>query len=113
MNKFTKLISKGGDATLLQRVELLAKAVVLKQKALIANLEERKNNLEMEEQRLLDLAPETSDSLRPATKQFDAGEFVEKLQDLRIQLAEVNIELEIANKTWNDLFEEEKTPATA
>ena len=55
---------------------------------------------------LTDFAPETTDSLRPGDKNWDAAEWARELQETKEQLYDVNIQLKLANETYEEYFKE-------
>lgn len=103
MNKFLQSISTG-DKILLKRAESLATAASIEQQQLINFLKNEKVRLELKEADLTDLSPETTDSLRPGCKCWDAKVWVKELQQTREQLYHLNIQLEIAEKTNKEFF---------
>lgn len=105
MNKFTRLIAGGNEATLLARATQVARSTELAQKALINDLETKVQELSNALHAKLDLAPETTDSLRPAGNGFKPHQWVEDVQQLKVALKRANEELDIAKNTYADFFE--------
>lgn len=109
MNKFTKLISEGGDTLLQRRAESVASAAEIAQQSLVNKLKLEKSNLELKIINLTDLAPDTKDSLRPCDANWDANKWVTELQRAKQDLYNVDIQLKIAQGTYAEFFTEEKT----
>ena len=112
MNKFIQLISEGADKTLQRRAEAVATAAEIAQQSLVNKLKLEKTNLELKITNLTDLAPDSKDSLRPCDANWDANRWVTELQKAKQDLYNVTIQLEIAEKTFNEYFKEETETAT-
>ena len=63
-----------------------------------------KLNLEFKINNLVDMAPETSDSLRPGAKNFDATKWVSELHSLKMQIKLKGIELSEAEAIVKEWF---------
>jgi hypothetical protein len=103
MNKFEKLLSKGGDVYA-RRVEALSTQAEVAQQSIVNKLKQEKTKLELEIINLTDLSPESTDSLRPGTKNWDATAWAKNLQRAKQDLHTVNIQLEIAENTYKEYF---------
>lgn len=106
MNKFTKLITEGADKTLQRRAEAVSTAAEIAQQNLVNKLKLEKSNLELKITNLTDLAPDSKDSLRPCDANWNANEWVTSLQKAKQDLYNVNIQLKIAEDTYNEYFKE-------
>ena len=87
MSKFTNMISASNSSTLMSRSEDLAEEVVLELNSFINNLKKEKSQLKNKINKLTDLAPENSTSLRPGHADFDASVWVKNLHHLGCQNA--------------------------
>lgn len=105
-NKFIKLISDNGSSTLIRRAETIATAAEVAQQNIVNQLKQEKSRLEMQIINLTDFAPETTDSLRPGDKNWDAVEWARELQETKEALYDVNIQLKLANETYEEYFKE-------
>lgn len=105
-NKFIKLISDNGNSTLIRRAEILSTAAEVAQQNIVNQLKQQKTQLEMKVTNLTDFAPETTDSLRPGDKDWDAAKWAKELQETKEQLYDINIQLKIAEDTYNEFFKE-------
>lgn len=105
-NKFIDLISNNGSATLVRRAETISTAAEVAQQNIVNQLKQEKSRLEMLIINLTDFAPETTDSLRPGDKNWDAAEWATELQEAKEQLYDVNIQLKLAIETYEEYFKE-------
>lgn len=112
MNKFIKLITDGGDKTLQRRAESISTAAEIAQQNLVNKLKLEKSNLELKIMNLTDLAPDSKDSLRPCDAKWNANTWVTDLQKAKQDLYNVTIQLEIAQKTYDEYFKEEAEMVT-
>lgn len=103
-NKFIKLISNNGSQTLVRRAETLATAAEIAQQNIINTLKQEKSALQMKIMNLTDFAPETTDSLRPGDKDWDAKQWAVELQKTKQDLYYVDIQLSIAEGTYDEYF---------
>jgi len=106
MNKFTKLISNNGDSTLQRRAQSVATSAEIAQQSLVNKLRLEKSNLELKIMNLTDLAPDSKDSLRPCDAGWNANTWATELQRAKQDLYNVNIQLKIAEETFNEYFKE-------
>ena len=102
MNKFEKMLTS--DSVYNKRVEILSKTAELAQKNLINDLKTTKEELELKIFNLTDLAPDSSDSLRPGSKNWNAARWAKSLQETKQSLHMCKIQLDIANKTLDEYF---------
>lgn len=106
MNKFLKSISNGKD-TLKKRAESIATSAEVAQSNLVNYLKNEITKLELKESDLTDFSPESTQSLRPGTKDWDAESWAKELQEVRQGLYYLRIQLEIAEGTFKEYFSEE------
>lgn len=107
MNKFTKLISDNNSSTLTRRAGSIATAAQIAQQNIVNQLKQRKCELELKVANLTDLAPESTDSLRPGDKDWDAKKWAIELQETNQELYDLNIQLTIAENTYKEYFEDD------
>ena len=112
MNKFTKLITDGADKTLQRRAEAVSTSAEIAQQNLVNKLKLEKSNLELKITNLTDLAPDSKDSLRPCDANWDPNAWVTNLQRTKQDLYNVTIQLDIAQKTYDEFFKEEAEMVT-
>ena len=80
---------------------------------LIRDLEREKRALENELLNLTDLSPDNAFDLKPGGKNFKATEWVDKIQDIKVQTMNLNIQLKIAKETQTEWFTDESTETKA
>lgn len=90
-----------------KRATMVATNLEIEQTNWVNNLKQEKMKLEMKIQDLTDFAPDSTDSLRPASKNFDAKQWVKELNEAKIELYELNIALEIAEEVTKEYFTDE------
>lgn len=108
MNKFTELISNNTSSTLTRRASSIATAAEIAQQNIVNQLKQKKSEVELQIINLTDLAPESSDSLRPGDKDWDAKEWALQLQEAKQTLYNINIQLKLAEETYNEYFTEQR-----
>ena len=106
MNKFTSLISSNGNETLKRRASIIAQNAEVAQQNLVNELKQKKTELELRIADLTDLAPESTESLRPGTKDWDAKKWVKDLQQAKQDKYMNDIQLKLAEETFNEYFKE-------
>jgi hypothetical protein len=109
MSKFEKMISSSNSATLANRASDLAEDVVLELNSFINNLKKEKSKLKSTINKLTDLAPENTTSLRPGHPDFEPAKWVSELHQCRMDLALKEVELAEAEAIYNEYFGEEET----
>ncbi len=109
MSKFEKMISSSSSATLANRASDLAEDVVLELNSFINNLKKEKSKLKSTINKLTDLAPENTTSLRPGHPDFEPAKWVSELHQCRMDLALKEVELAEAEAIYNEYFGEEET----
>lgn len=109
MSKFEKMISSSSSATLANRASDLAEDVVLELNSFINNLKKEKSKLKSTINKLTDLAPENTTSLRPGHPDFEPAKWVAELHQCRMDLALKEVELAEAEAIYNEYFGEEET----
>jgi len=102
-SKFVERLTASNESIKDNRARIIASSASTAQQAIIQKLIERKNKLELELENLYDLSPGTTVSLKFA-ENFDATKWAEAIQNAKIQLANLSIELKIANDTNEEWF---------
>ena len=104
MNKFTKMLSSTRNELLKRRAVQIATSAQIAQENLVNAIKQDIVKTELRVQSLMDMGPDTADSLRPAHKDFDPQSWVAEIQRAKESLYEKKISLKIATATYNDLF---------
>ena len=63
--------------------------------------------MELKIANLTDLAPETTDSLRPGSKDWDPAIWAKSLQEAKQKLYSTDIQLKLAQETYDEYFTQE------
>jgi hypothetical protein len=104
VNKFTQLISDNGDSVLKRRAGNLATTAEIAQQTLINDLKNKKATLELQLANLTDLAPNNKLDLTPSSENWDPNKWVTEVQNTKQQLYNLDIQLQLAEATYNEFF---------
>lgn len=113
MNKFLKMMSQNDSRALQARAGQINTTGEIAQKSLIQALENKKAKLEIAIQDLTDFAPDTTQSLRPGCKNWDPEKWAKDLHNLKVELYGIELELKIAEDTYDEFFGSEDEHTTA
>ena len=102
--KFESILTQNFSEIKKSRAKLLCDSAKTTQEKLVNDKKAVVLKIERDIDELTDLAPSSVTQLK--LDRFDAEEWVAKLQDLRCQLYEAKIELDIAQNTYNEFFTE-------
>jgi hypothetical protein len=106
--KFEKLMGANVDGVRSTRIEHITSQARNAINRRIILLEDMLSTKNLELDNLMDLAPDTTDSLRPGGKNFEPNQFIERILKLKKEIMVIEeIDLKIAKATYTDLFEEE------
>ena len=108
MNKFEEIVGNNSNAVLARRATHLADTAKLSQESLMNTLKTKKAELEGKIINLTDLAPTSKDSLAPGVVDFNAKNWVEELQNLKLQLYDLEVSIKLANETYSEYFVDKK-----
>lgn len=103
--KFASLISNG-NTTLARRAGIIETQARIAQQAVIDSLKKEKSNLEIKIMNMTDFAPESTDSLRPGSINFDADTWASELQAAKMDLWKHDLAISEAEKTYDEFFKE-------
>lgn len=113
-NKFIKSIAGTAEGIKLARAVNTATAAKLASESLINELSVEVQSIEANLTSQLDIGPETTDSLRPVGRNFDAASWVRQVHNLKVTLKRAQEKLDIAKTTHSEWFSEAPaSPATA
>jgi uncharacterized protein YdcH (DUF465 family) len=117
MNKFVQTLSASDASIKESRARILSEQTEIEASTMVQNLKKEKLQLQSKINQMTDLAPETTDSLRPGTKGFDASKWIKDLHTFKMQLKLKQIELDEAESIYNEWFgiaeDEAETKATS
>lgn len=106
MSKFSTQLSGTHRELRESRANSAAKQASSAQDELVSSLRREVGRLELDIESHTDIAPTSSIQLR--LENFDAKSWVERLQDLKIQLLEARAKLQVAEDTRREWFDETK-----
>ena len=106
-NKFMKNLTSGETGIKEKRAGILSQQAENAQTELLTRLRGERSDLELKIDRLSDLAPDSTTSLKVGGDNFDAKAWVLEIQTAKVELAAKDVELDIAQKTYDEWFVEE------
>lgn len=109
MNKFAQNLTKNNKQIKESRAKRVAEQAKMAQEDVVRTLRTETMDLEAKLEDLEDLSPDSTMSLNPVKGEFDAKEWVNKIQSIKIELANKTIEYKIAKETFDSYFTEEET----
>ena len=109
MGKFLQMMSQNDSKALVARASQINTQAKIAQSSIVQKLKNDIANVEIEIQNLTDFAPDTTQSLRPGVKGWNPAKWASDLQDAKVRLYELNVELKIAEKTFDEFFGDETT----
>ena len=101
---FVKSLTRNNRDIKKDRAVTIAETAELKYRQYVENLRIQFSQLKRERDVMLDLAPTTTDSLVSASG-FNPDDFIVKDMKLGIDIRQLEIKLEIAEKRYNELFQ--------
>lgn len=111
MSKFVKNLVQDEVGIKQQRASILAEETKNCQEDLVRDLQREKRNLETKLLNLTDLSPDNTYSLKPGGESFSAQKWVKEMQDTKVKLMNIDIELEVAQNTLKEWFGNEQETA--
>ena len=108
MNKFTKNLEATNKEIKGKRAQMIAIEVQEEQTDLLTKLKREKRALDKKLMDLEDLSPDSAYSLRPTAKDFNAKNWVKEIQDTKVSLRLIEVQIEIAEDTFKEYFSEVK-----
>ena len=106
MNKFVTAIAGSAEGIKLKRAQDTATAAQLAQQSLINDKSKVVQSLNAQLTKLLDIGPDSADSLRPVNKDFNAEAWVSQVQEVKFSLKKAQEQLDIATATYGEWFVE-------
>ena len=105
---FYKTLTASNKDIKANRAAIIAEDVEMYQNQLIETLKLKTRECNRQIMNLEDLSGDSIVSLNPVKDNFKADEWVNQMQALKVELANLEIELEIAQETYTTYFSEEK-----
>lgn len=109
MNKFEKMLSADNKTIKAARAKIVAEDIKDAQDEVVRNLRQEKRDFERRLIQLSDLSPDSEFSLKVIKDNFNAKEWAKETQAIKIELANKQVELELAEATYNEWFSDEKS----
>jgi hypothetical protein len=113
MNKFLSQLTNSSDKVIQTRANHLSQLAKLEQENLINGLSNRLLTKKFELEKLNDMNPETSVSLRPGGENFNPQAWVSTNQRMKLEIIDLEVELATAKDTYTEFFAEEAPVAGA
>lgn len=107
MNKFAQLLTASNKDIKEMRAKMISEDVHDAQSELSRELKKRKRDLEKRLMSLRDMNRDSEFSLKVVKDNFKAEEWVKEIQSIKLELANLEVEIEIAQTTYNEYFGEE------
>ena len=113
MNKFVLAIAGNAEGIKRKRAENTATSAKLAQEALINDKRKAVQAVDAQLTKLLDIGPDSADSLRPVARDFDVTAWVNSVQEVKVAYKKALEHLTIAEATYTEWFSELPTGTTA
>jgi len=107
MGKFKNELSASDKTIKEKRAKMLEDTTVIEVESFLQNLKREKLLLNNKLNNLTDLAPDNTYSLRPGSKDFNAGEWVKELHSTKMEIALKDVELSEAQSIYDEWFSDE------
>lgn len=107
MSKFVTNLVKDAKGIKQQRAEILAEETKNEQDDLVREITKRKRELEIKMLNLVDLSPDNSYSLKPGGNDYNAKSWVKEMQNTKVELLNVTVELQAAQETSKEWFSDD------
>lgn len=104
MGKFLEMMGQNDSKTLQARAAAIDQQAKIAQQNIINVLKQEKSQHELEIISLTDFAPESTQSLRPGTANWNPKRWATDLQNAKVALYETEVQLKIAIDTYKEFF---------
>lgn len=111
MGKFNSLLNSGASTIKGVRAALVTETAQFEQEELVRTISTQLRNKKNALVAITDIYPNSTLSLEVVKSNFDAKTWVREIQSLKVEIANLTVELELANETMTEWFGEE-TPKT-
>lgn len=108
MNRFIKNLLANGEDVMKRRAKNIGEQAEIAYRGIIDQLLSKKRKLELKKDELTDLSPDTTNSLRPAGKEFDAVKWAQEIQTVSEEIWNIDQALSLAQENYKFFFEEIK-----
>jgi len=104
MNKFISNLTASNKTIKESRAKIVSEDALDAQTELVRELKKSKRELERRLIQLSDMSPDSELSLKVVKDNFNAAAWVKEIQDIKIELANKEVELTLAEATFNEWF---------
>ena len=108
MSKFAKTLTQSNKAIKAARANIIAASAEESQNDIVRVLRKEKRDLEFRLLNLTDVAPDSELSLRVVKADFNPTKLFSEIQEVKVNLATKNVELNLAEETYKEWFADEK-----
>lgn len=104
MNKFELMLNQSASSIRGQRAILVGKSAKKAQEALLRELDDKLDKIEEDLLATTDIYPTSELTLLVTSDKFDATIWTKKLQALKVEKANLLVEVELAKETYDEFF---------
>lgn len=108
MNKFITTLTASNKSIKEARAKMISEDAVDAQQELVRELKKEKRELERRLMQLSDMSPDSELSLKVVKDTFKATDWVKEIQTIKVELANKTVELQLAEETFSEWFEDGK-----
>jgi hypothetical protein len=113
-NKFISTLTNSNADIKAVRAKMINEDALDASEELLRSLKQEKREMERQLMNLSDMSPESELSLMVVKPNFDAKSWIANIQRLKVELANKQVEIDLAEETHNEWFgKEEVTDETA
>ena len=105
-NKFISNLTASNSEIKAARAKMVGEDVLDASEELLRNLKQEKRDLERRLLNLSDMNRDSELSLKVVKDNFDAKAWIKEIQDIKVELANKEVELQLAQDTHKEWFEE-------
>ena len=106
--KFKSELSKSNKSIKAQRANMVAEDAKFAQEEILRNLQAQKRELEKQLIMCSDMSPDSELSLKVVKDDFDAKLWATSIQRIKVDLANKEVEMQLAQDTYDEWFSDEK-----
>jgi hypothetical protein len=104
MGKFRDTLEASGKKIKAARARIISENAEAAQEDLVRKLKKEKRELDAKLLSLTDIHPDSELSLKVVTANFDAEDLFSKIHKVKIEIANIGIEIDIATETYDEWF---------
>ena len=104
MTKFEKILTSSNESIKEQRAKIILGKAQDAQEEILRKLKKEKREIDEKLLSLTDIYPDSALSLAAVRSDFDAEELFEEIQSLKVDGLNKEIEVQVAEETYNEWF---------